>query len=193
MNAFLFILGAVVLTSLAIVVICFIKKREVPILPVAFVIMAIMVMGVYLFDIAGGLLFGLLWTLAIFVIPAVLFDEEKALACIALLFFVLLPGFGIATEIINHNNGCKDVVACLETTRCGDYCIVPTLYCSECLGERDMFVTKAPFRWKSRCIHCGGDVLKHFTMQQTKAELQHRREIEKYNHRYDWLDPVPAQ
>lgn len=193
MNAFLFILGAVVLISLAIVVICCIKKREVPTLPVALVSMTIMALGVFLFDIASGLLFGLLWTIAIFVIPAVLFemDEEKALACLALLFFVLLPGFGIATGIMNNNNECKEMVATLDTTNCGDYCIAPTLYCSECLGVRDVFVTKIPLKWNSKCNHCGGGVLKHFTMQQTKAELQHRREIAAYNSRYDWLDLVP--
>ena len=193
MNAFLFILGAVVLISLAIVVICFIKKREVPTLPVALISTAIMLVGAGCFEIANGLLFGLLWTLAIILIPAVLLEmqEEKIFACMALIFFILLPGFGIATGIMSNNNECKEMVATLDTTKCGDYCIVPTLYCSECLGVRDVFVTKIPLKWNSKCKHCGGSVLKHFTMQQTKAELQHRREIAAHNSRYDWLDLVP--
>lgn len=193
MKLFYLIFGGIVFTSLAIVVIFCVKKRELPLLPVAFVSLAIMILGVFLLDIAGGLLFGLLWTLAIFVIPAVLFemDEEKALACIALLFIVLIPGFGIATGIMNNNNECKKIVASIDPTKCGDYYIAPTLYCSECLGECDVFVSNGIISWKSKCIHCGKGLRHHHTLQYTTAELQYQREIAEYNSRYDFMTMMP--
>lgn len=193
MKAFLLILGVIALASLAIVIVYCIKKREVPVIPLAFVSMSIMALGVFLFDTAGGLLFGLLWTLALIGIPALMYnlDEEKLMAHWAVILFVLFPTSGLIIENISHYNDCKEIVASIEVTECGDYNIAPTLYCSECLGECDVFVAEGPIGWNTKCRHCGEDVGHHHTMQYTKAELQHQRETAEYNSRYDFMTMMP--
>lgn len=193
MKTFLLIFGVILLASLAIVVVFYVKKREVPITPVAFVSMAIMALGVFIFDTAGGLLFGLLWTFALIGIPAIMYnlDEEKLLAHWAVILCVLFPTSGLIIENINNYSECKGIVASLDTTRCGNYYIAPTLYCSECIGECDVFVTEEALTWRSKCRHCGEDVRNHHTLQFTKAELEHQREMAEINSRYDFTTMMP--